>query len=100
MKSSNVRKLLAKVSYKILGKGPKKLIAVTGTNGKSSVADFYYQIMNLNLKKAASIGTIGIRYKDKKKILTKTISVQTVESEIAKSLTKVQNKFADVNIGS
>ena len=40
--SSNVRKLLAEVSYKILDKRPKKIIAVTGTNGKSSIADFYY----------------------------------------------------------
>ena len=45
----------------------KKLVAVTGTNGKSSIADFYYQILNLNSKKVASIGTIGIRHKGKKK---------------------------------
>ena len=65
--SPNVRKLLANVSYKILKKKPKKLVAVTGTNGKSSIADFFYQILELNSKKVASIGTIGIRYKDKKK---------------------------------
>ena len=35
-----------------------------------------------------------------KKILSKTISVHTVESEIAKSLEKVQNQFQDVEIGS
>ena len=39
--SSNVRKLLAEVSYKISYKKIKKLVAVTGTNGKSSIADFY-----------------------------------------------------------
>jgi MurE/MurF fusion protein len=70
--SSNIRKLLAEVSYKIFDKKPKKLIAVTGTNGKSSVADFYYQILNLNLKKVASIGTIGIKYKNRKQTLTNT----------------------------
>ncbi len=70
--SSNVRKLLANISYKILNKKFKKLIAVTGTNGKSSIADFYYQILNLNSKKVASVGTIGIRYKDKKKTLSNT----------------------------
>tara|TARA_Y100000590_G_scaffold453886_1_gene599715 strand:+ start:506 stop:1258 length:753 start_codon:yes stop_codon:yes gene_type:complete len=35
-----------------------------------------------------------------KKILSKTISVQTVESEIAQSLENVQNQFKEVKIGS
>ena len=35
-----------------------------------------------------------------KKILSKTINVRTVESEIAKSLEDVQNKFLQVEIGS
>ena len=35
-----------------------------------------------------------------KKILSETISVQTVESEIAKSLEKTQNQFKNVEIGS
>ena len=61
--SSNVRKLLAEVSYKIFDKRVKKLVAVTGTNGKSSIADFYYQILNLNNKKVASIGTLGVKSK-------------------------------------
>ena len=34
------------------------------------------------------------------KVLSQTISVQTVESEIAKSLETVQNQFQDVEIGS
>ena len=35
-----------------------------------------------------------------KKILSKTISVSTVESEIAKSLEDIQNKFNNIEIGS
>ena len=42
---------------------PTNLIAVTGTNGKSSIANFYYQILTLNNKKAATIGTLGVRSK-------------------------------------
>ncbi len=61
IKTQNVRKLLAEVAFKIYRKIPKNLIAVTGTNGKSSIADFYYQILNLNQKKVASIGTLGVR---------------------------------------
>tara|TARA_B100000989_G_scaffold4224_1_gene2963 strand:- start:480 stop:3332 length:2853 start_codon:yes stop_codon:yes gene_type:complete len=65
--TKNVRKLLAQISFKILNKKPKTLVAVTGTNGKSSVADFYYQILKLNSKKVASIGTIGVQYKNLQK---------------------------------
>ncbi len=59
--TENVRKLLAEVSFKIYKNRPKNLIAVTGTNGKSSVSDFYYQILKLNNKKVASIGTLGVK---------------------------------------
>ena len=59
--TKNVRKSLAEISFKINNKTPQNLIAVTGTNGKSSVADFYYQILKLNNKKVASIGTLGIK---------------------------------------
>ena len=61
--TKNIRKLLAETSFKIYNKQPKNLIAVTGTNGKSSVADFYYQILKLNNIKVASIGTLGIKSK-------------------------------------
>ncbi len=59
--TNNVRKLLAEVSFKIYKNRPKNLIAVTGTNGKSSVSDFFYQILKLNNKKVASIGTLGVK---------------------------------------
>ena len=54
------RKLLALFSSKIFNKKPNNLIAVTGTNGKSSIASFYFQIANLNKLKVASIGTLGV----------------------------------------
>ena len=72
VKTSKIRKLLAETCYSFFKKKPKNLVAVTGTNGKSSIADFYYQILNLNLKKVASIGTLGVRYKNKKKKLNNT----------------------------
>ena len=72
VKTSKIRKLLAETCYSFFKKKPKNLVAVTGTNGKSSIADFYYQILNLNLKKVASIGTLGVRYNNKKKKLNNT----------------------------
>ena len=59
--TKNIRKLLAEVSFRIYKNRPKNLIAVTGTNGKSSVSDFYYQILKLNNKKVGSIGTLGVK---------------------------------------
>ena len=39
---------------------PKNIIAVTGTNGKTSVAGFYNQLLTLNKIPVATIGTLGI----------------------------------------
>ena len=46
------------------------------------------------------VGDISNKINGGKKILNKTISVQTVESEISKLLENVQNKFKTVEIGS
>ena len=46
------------------------------------------------------LGELNNKIKGGKKILSRTISAQTVESEIAKSLEKVQNQFENVEIGS
>ena len=72
IKSKNTRKLLSKTAYKICKNKPKNLIAVTGTNGKSSIADFYLQILKLNKKKVASIGTLGINTNNYKKDASNT----------------------------
>jgi len=98
--SSNVRKLLAEVSYKILKKKPKKLVAVTGTNGKSSVADFYFQILYLCHKKVASIGTIGIRYQERKKILDKTTLDPIQLSNILGDLKKKKTEYVILEASS
>ncbi len=100
LQSPNTRKLLSKVSYKILNEKPKKLIAVTGTNGKSSIADFYYQILNYNSKNVASIGTIGIKYKDKKRLLTNTTLDPIKLSLILKNLKKRKAEYVIMEASS
>ena len=98
--SKNVRKLLANTSFKILNKKPKNLIAVTGTNGKSSVADFYYQILELNSKKVASIGTIGVRCKDYKKNLENTTLDPIRLSYLLKDLNKKKIEYVIMEASS
>ena len=70
--NKNPRELLGNISSKINKKKPNNLIAVTGTNGKSSIANFYYQILKLNKRKVASIGTLGVYGIKSKKKFTNT----------------------------
>ncbi len=60
IKVDNIQKTLADYCEKIFTKLPKALIAVTGTNGKTSTACFVAKIANNLGIKSASIGTLGI----------------------------------------
>ena len=70
--TKNIRKLLAEIAFKIYKNKPNNLIAVTGTNGKSSVSDFYFQLLKLNKIKVASIGTLGVKSKNIRRNLQNT----------------------------
>ena len=61
IKNNNVRELVSEVASKFYKKKPNNLIAITGTNGKSSIASFYFQILNNSKLKVATIGTLGIK---------------------------------------
>ncbi len=89
--TKNIRKLLANIAFKINYSKPKNLVSVTGTNGKSSIADFYFQILQLNKKKVASIGTLGIKTNKSFKNLTNTTADPIQLSEILKDLKKKKN---------
>ena len=87
--TKNIRKLLAETAFKIYNKKPKNLIAVTGTNGKSSVADFYYQILKLSNKKVASIGTLGVKSKN----INLNLSNTTIDPlKLGQILTNLKNQ--------
>ena len=64
IKFADTRDILAKISSKFFKNKPKNIIAVTGTNGKTSISDFFYQILKLQNLKSGFIGTLGCR-KDK-----------------------------------
>ncbi len=52
--------LMARAAACFFAPPPKHMIAITGTNGKSSIAEFVRQIMGAQSRKAASIGTLGV----------------------------------------
>ena len=65
LKTTKVRYILSEIASKFYKRKPKNIIAVTGTNGKTSVADLFYQILSINKIPVASIGTLGIKFKEK-----------------------------------
>ena len=62
IKTNKIKSYLSEIVSKFYHHKPKNIFAVTGTNGKTSVADFFYQILNINNFPVASIGTLGIKY--------------------------------------
>ena len=71
IKTKNVRKLIAEISYFFYRKSLNEMVAITGTNGKTSVAEYVRQIWNIQKKSCCSIGTLGIIY-DKKTFMRLT----------------------------
>ncbi len=60
IKSENPHQLFARIASRFAGGQPDIVVAVTGTNGKTSVAAFVRQIWQSMGFRAASIGTVGI----------------------------------------
>ena len=54
------RRRLAQMAATLAGPQPRRIAAVTGTNGKTSTADFLRQLWTLSAYKAASLGTLGL----------------------------------------
>ena len=99
IKTKNPRLLLAIACAKFFKNKPKNIIAVTGTNGKTSVADFFYQIFSLNKIPVASIGTLGVKTNNVTKKLTLTspdiISIHRELEKIKK--TKIENVIIEAS---
>ncbi|HUD51936.1 UDP-N-acetylmuramoyl-L-alanyl-D-glutamate--2,6-diaminopimelate ligase [Parvibaculum sp.] len=56
----NPRRRLALMAARFFGKQPRTVVAVTGTNGKTSIVTFVRQIWTALGEQAASLGTVGI----------------------------------------
>jgi murE/murF fusion protein len=99
LRSKKVRKLLSELAYRIKKDKPKNLVAVTGTNGKSSIADFYFQLLNLSNRKVAAIGTLGIKTKNNLKKVSNTtldsIGLSKILNELKKQ--KIDNVILEAS---
>jgi UDP-N-acetylmuramoyl-L-alanyl-D-glutamate--2,6-diaminopimelate ligase len=60
IESDNPRRLLALMAARFYDRQPDTIVAVTGTNGKTSVSVFVRQIWAAMGFRAASLGTIGV----------------------------------------
>ena len=107
-----------KEAYKILetyygaenfNKGRKKmsmlpdkalLIFNPSSGAPGFIVDNVYSLPGVPSILKSMLGGLNSKIKGGKKIFNKTITLMTVESEIATSLEKVQNNFKDVEIGS
>jgi UDP-N-acetylmuramoyl-L-alanyl-D-glutamate--2,6-diaminopimelate ligase len=60
IRSAEPRRTLALMAARFYGAQPGTILAVTGTSGKTSVAEFSRQILAVLGRSAASLGTIGL----------------------------------------
>ena len=79
----------------------KALLILNPSSGAPGfIVDNIYCLPGVPSILKSMLGGLNNKIKGGKKILSKTISAETVESEIAKSLEKFQNRFKRVEIGS
>ena len=93
-KFNSGRKKMAKMPIKA------SLILNPSSGAPGFIVDNVYSLPGVPSILKSMLGGLSNKIKGGKKILSKTIIVRTVESEIAKSLANVQRKFKIVDIGS
>jgi UDP-N-acetylmuramoyl-L-alanyl-D-glutamate--2,6-diaminopimelate ligase len=54
------RRRLAQMAAMLAGAQPRRIAAITGTNGKTSTADFLRQLWSFGTQRSASLGTLGL----------------------------------------
>ncbi len=69
---ANPRQRLAQMAALFYGRQPGTVAAVTGTNGKTSVASFLRQIWTASGRAAASLGTTGVMFEGQERPLAHT----------------------------
>jgi UDP-N-acetylmuramoyl-L-alanyl-D-glutamate--2,6-diaminopimelate ligase len=60
IRDAEPRRRLAQFAASLAGPQPRHVVAVTGTNGKTSTVEFLRQLWELSGRRAASLGTLGL----------------------------------------
>ncbi|MFT5704023.1 MAG: UDP-N-acetylmuramoyl-L-alanyl-D-glutamate--2,6-diaminopimelate ligase [Rickettsiales bacterium] len=101
IKVDNVYEVLISSLQKLYNNLPENILAITGTNGKTSIAYFTAQIQEILGKKSASIGTIGIKVNDpeiQKELTTFSLTTPDIASLYKNLAILKQNGINDVVI--
>ena len=86
IETKNPRRLLALIAARFYDRQPDTIVAVTGTNGKTSVSVFVRQIWAAMGFRAASLGTIGVVGPDGSEYLAHTTPDPVQLAQIAAKL--------------
>lgn len=101
IKVKNVHGELIEALKKFYNDLPANIFAITGTNGKTSIAYFIQQIQEILGKKSASIGTLGIKasdYKIQEKLTPFVLTTPDIVSFYKNLAVLKENKVNDVVI--
>jgi len=91
--AENPSKKFAELASEFYGEHPAHIAAITGTNGKTSIADFVRQILISMGEKAASMGTLGLIKDDDAPIPSPNTTPNAVV--MAQELSELKNEGYD-----
>ncbi len=86
----DVRLFISKACSMLFRNGIKQKIAITGTNGKTSISYYVNQIWGKKNIDGASIGTLGIKYKKKININSKLTTPHVIDNH------RILNKLSEL----
>ena len=97
IKTKNIRKTVAELSFKINEEAFKKIkiIGITGTKGKTSIAFTIAKILSINGVRAFSIGTLGL-CDGEGCVIEKTINTTPVPTELSRLIRRCADMGAEV----
>lgn len=90
--TENERQMLAKIAAIMHPSEALKVVGITGTNGKTSTAEFYRQLMEAEGEKSASIGTMGLNSSTVKGVQIRALNTSPGPVLLHQTLEKLQHK--------